>query len=133
VADAGRGIGESTMTAIDSADQTCLVTTPEISAIHQTRQILQRLLDGGYKQERLRLIVNRVPKRLGIRPEELSKMLGIPLYAAFPDNYAELHEAYSQGRLLPAGSVLGDCMERLARKLAGAEESKAKRKVPFFG
>jgi pilus assembly protein CpaE len=133
VADAGRGIGASTMTAIESADEACLVTTPEIPALHQTRQILQRLLDGGYKQERLRLIVNRVPKRLGIRPEELPKMLGIPLYAALPDCYAELHEAYSQGQLLPAGSVLGESMKRLARKLAGAKESKAKRKLLFFG
>jgi pilus assembly protein CpaE len=132
VADAGRGIDASTLTAIESADEACLVTTPEIPALHQTRQILQRLLDGGYKQERLRLIVNRVPNRLGTRPEELPKMLGIPLYAVLPDCYAELHEAYSQGQLLPARSVLGECMERLARKLGGAEASKAKRK-PFFG
>jgi pilus assembly protein CpaE len=133
VADSGRGIGASTMTAIEFADEACLVTTPEIPALHQTRQILQRLLDGGYKQERLRLIVNRVPKRLGTRPEELPKMLGVPLYAVLPDCYAELHEAYSQGQLLPAGSVLGEYMERLARKLGGAEASKAKRKLPFFG
>jgi pilus assembly protein CpaE len=133
VADAGRGIGESTMTAIESADEACLVTTPEIPALHQTRQILQRLLDGGYKKEHLRLIVNRVPKRAGTRPEELQEMLGIPLFAVVPDCYAELHEAYSQGQLLPAGSVLGECMERLARKLAGAEPSKVKRKVLFFG
>jgi pilus assembly protein CpaE len=133
VADAGRGIGESTMTAMESADQTCVVTTPEIPALQQTRQILQRLLDGGYKQERIRLIVNRVPKRSGIRPEELPKMLGIPLYAAFPECYAELHEAYSQGQLLRPGTVLGEYMGRLARKLAGAEEPKAKRKIPFFG
>jgi hypothetical protein len=60
-------------------------------------------------------------------------MLGIPLYAAFPDCYGELDEAYSQGRLLPPDTVLGECMGRLAGKLAGAEESKAKRKVFFFG
>jgi pilus assembly protein CpaE len=133
VADAGRGICESTMTVIEAADEVCLVTTPEIPALHQSRQILQRLLDVGYKQERLRLIVNRVPRRLGIRPEELPKMLGIPLYAVIPECYAELHEAYSQGQLLPPRSVLGECMGRLARKLACAEEPKAKRKIPFFG
>jgi pilus assembly protein CpaE len=132
VADAGRGLDESTMTAIESADEACLVTTPEIPALHQTRHILQRLLDGGYKQERLRLVVNRVPKRMGIRPEELQSMLGIPLYAAFPESYAELHEAYSQGQLLSDKTALGECMGRLARKLAGTEQSKAKRKL-FFG
>jgi len=132
VADAGRGIRESTMTVIESADETCLVTTPEIPALHQTRQIIQRLLDGGYKQERLRLIVNRVPKRSGTRPEELREILGIPLFASLPEAYTELHEAYSQGQLLPPGTVLGECMERLARKLAGAEPVKAKRRALFF-
>jgi pilus assembly protein CpaE len=133
VVDAGRGIGESTMTVIESADETCLVTTPEIPALHQTKKILQTLLDSGYKQERLRLIVNRVPKRLGTRPEELQEMLGVPLFAVLPEAYTELHEAYSQGQLLPGGSVLGECMERLARKLAGAAQTKAKRKALFFG
>jgi len=131
--DAGRGISESTMTVIESADETCLVTTPEIPALHQTRQILQKLLDSGYKQERLRLIVNRVPKRSGTRPEELQEMLGVPLFAVIPEAYTELHEAYSQGRLLPAKTVLGDCMQRLAAKLAGTDSAKLKRKVPFFG
>jgi pilus assembly protein CpaE len=133
VVDAGRGIRESTMTVIEAADETCLVTTPEIPALHQTRQIVQRLLDSGYKRERLRLIVNRVPKRLGTRPEELREILGISLFAVLPEAYMELHEAYSQGQLLPAGTVLGECMERLARKLAGAAPAKAKRKTFFFG
>ncbi len=133
VVDAGRGISESTMTVIESADETCLVMTPEIPALHQTRQILQKLLDSGYKQERLRLIINRVPKRQGTRPEELREMLGIPLFAVLPEAYTELHEAYSQGQLLPPGTVLGECMDRLARKLAGAEPAKAKRKILFFG
>jgi hypothetical protein len=60
-------------------------------------------------------------------------MLGVPLYAVLPEAYTELHEAYSQGQLLPAGTVLGECMERLARKLAGAEPAKAKRRALFFG
>jgi pilus assembly protein CpaE len=133
IADVGRGIGESTMTAIECADETCLVTTPEIPALHQTRQIVQRLLDGGYRQERLRLVVNRVPKRHGTRPEELEEMLGVPLFAVLPECYSELHEAYSQGQLLPSRSALGECMERLARKLSGAEPVKLKRKATFFG
>ncbi|MDQ1473654.1 MAG: pilus assembly protein CpaE, partial [Bryobacterales bacterium] len=63
VADAGGGMNPSTMTALELADEACLVTTTEIPALHQTKQILQKLLDVGYKQDRLRLILNRVPKR----------------------------------------------------------------------
>jgi pilus assembly protein CpaE len=133
VADAGRSMNKSTMTALESADEACLVTTPELPALQQTKQILQTLLDSGYKQKRLKLILNRVPKRSGIRPEELEEMLGIPVYAEFPESYADLHEAYSQGQLLPPGTVLGQYMGRLARKLAGVEELKARHSVPFFG
>jgi pilus assembly protein CpaE len=133
VGDAGRSIDKSTMTALESSDEACLVTTPEIPALQQTKQILQTLLDGGYKQERIKLILNRVPKRSAMRPDELEKMLGIPFYAVFPEFYSDLHEAYSQGQLLPSGSMPGQYMGRLARKLAGVEEPKAKRKVPFFG
>ena len=132
VADAGRGINQHTMTAVESADEACIVTTPEIPALHQTKEILQKLLDGGYKPERLRLVLNRVPKHSGIRPEELPAMLGIPLYAVFPECYSDLHEAYSQGQLLAPGTDLGQCMGRLARKLAGIEEQKAKHRISFF-
>jgi pilus assembly protein CpaE len=133
VTDIGRSMNAANMTAIESADETCLVTTPEIPALQQTKQIVQTLLDSGYKQERLRLILNRVPKRSGVRPEELQKMLGIPLYAVFPDAYGELDEAYSQGQLLSPQTSLGQDMGRLARKLAGVEERKKTRRIPFFG
>jgi Flp pilus assembly CpaE family ATPase len=126
-------MSESTMTAIEASDTTCLVTTPEIPALQQTRQIIQRLLDGGYKQDHLRLIVNRVPKHLGTRPEELQEMLGIPPYAVLPECYPELHEAYAQGQLLPPNSVLGQCMGRLASKLTGVEQLTGKHRLPFFG
>jgi pilus assembly protein CpaE len=132
VADAGGGMNPSTMTALELADEACLVTTPEIPALHQTKQILQKLLDVGYKQDRLRLILNRVSKHSEIKPEEIQGILGVPLLAVFPECYADLHEAYSQGQLLPSNSDMGRCMERLARKLAGVEAPKPRLKLPFF-
>jgi pilus assembly protein CpaE len=132
VADAGGGMNPSTMTALELADEACLVTTTEIPALHQTKQILQKLLDVGYKQDRLRLILNRVPKRSDLKPEEIQEMLGVPVFAVFPECYAELHESYSEGHLLPPNSEMGRCTERLARKLAGVEAPKPRLKLPFF-
>lgn len=132
VTDAGTGISPSTMTALELADEACLITTPEIPALHQTKQILQKLLDVGYKQEQLRLILNRVPKRSEIRPDEIEDMLSIAPYAVFPECAAELHEAFSHGQLLPANSDMGRCTERMVRKLAGVAAPKPRLKVPFF-
>lgn len=94
----------------------------------QTRQLLQCLVSSGYPQDRLRLILNRVPSRSSIRPDEVQNMLGIPLYAAIPDSYPELHEAYCQGTLVLPETELGQQFRRLARKLDGTEQPKAEKK-----
>lgn len=132
VVDAGRGMTQATLTALEIADDACIVTTPEVPALQQTRQLLQRLLNSGYKQDRLKLILNRVPKRAAIRPEEVQSMLGIRLFASLPDSYPELHEACCQGELVRPETELGQQFGRLARKLDGKEERRSvKRQTPF--
>ena len=64
------------MAALEEIDEACLVTTLEVPALHQSKQIIQTLLDSGYGKNRIRLILNRAPKRLDITPGELEKMLG---------------------------------------------------------
>ena len=66
------------MAALEEIDEACLVTTLEVPALHQSKQIIQTLLDSGYGKNRIRLILNRAPKRLDITPGELEKMLGAP-------------------------------------------------------
>ena len=88
IVDLGRSLNRLTMDALEEIDEACLVTTLEIPALHQAKQIVQTLLDSGYGKNRLRLILNRAPKRMDITPEELEKMLGVPVYGMLPDDYA---------------------------------------------
>jgi pilus assembly protein CpaE len=104
------------------------VTTLEVPALHQSKQIIQTLLDTGYGKHRLKLILNRSPKRLDITPGELEKMLGVPIFAMVPNDYPELYEAYAEGRMLTRTSELGKNITRLALKLAGLEEETNKSK-----
>ena len=64
------------MAALEEIDEACLVTTLEVPALHQAKQIMQTLLDSGFGKNRIRLILNRAPKRLDITAGELEKMLG---------------------------------------------------------
>jgi Flp pilus assembly CpaE family ATPase len=110
------------------------VTTLEIPALHQAKQIVETLLASGYPRNHLRLIVNRAPKRMDIEAGELEKMIGAPVYASIPNNYPELYRCYSEGKLLARGSRLGEHIAELSRKLAGvAEERKARWRVALFG
>ncbi len=132
--DLGRGLSRLAMAALEEIDEVCLVTTLEVPALHQSKQIVQTLLDSGYGKGRIRLILNRAPKRLDITPGELEKMLGIPIHSTIPNDYPELYETYAEGRMLNHNSDLGKQIAKFAVKLAGLEGEKAsKKKFGLFG
>src|SRR5206468_12822907 len=124
VVDLGRSLSRIGMAAMEEIDEACLVTTLEVPALHQSKQIIQTLLDSGYGKNRIRLILNRSPKRLDITVGELEKMLGVPIFAMVPNDYPELYETYAEGRMLARTSELGKQIAKLASKLANLEEDK---------
>jgi pilus assembly protein CpaE len=134
VVDLGRSLSRIGMAAMEEIDEACLVTTLEVPALHQSKQIIQTLLDSGYGKARIRLILNRSPKRLDITVSELEKMLGVPIFAMVPNDYPELYETYAEGRMLNHSSELGKQMTKLAQKLSGLEDEKPqKKRFGLFG
>jgi pilus assembly protein CpaE len=130
--DLGRSLSRTALAALEELDEACVVTTLEVPALHQTKQIIQTLFDGGYGKNRIKLILNRAPKRLDINPGELEKMLGVPIFYMVPNDYPELYETYADGRMLSRSSELGKSIGRLATKLSGLEEKVARKRFSFF-
>jgi len=134
IADLGRSLSRMAMAALEEIDEVCLVTTLEVPALHQSKQIIQTLLDSGYGKARIRLILNRAPRRLDITPGDLEKMLGVPIFAMIPNDYQELYETYAEGRMLNRSSDLGKQIAKMGMKLAGLEEEKtSKKRFGIFG
>ena len=131
VFDLGRNLNPSTLNLLDLIDETYLVTTHEVPALHQAKQMIQILLSAGYPRTNLRLILNRAPKHSDITTEELEKMLDLPVYATLANDYNGLQDAFTEGRLADQSSVAGKSFARLARKIAGVQESK--KKFSLFG
>jgi len=132
--DLGRSLSRMTMVALEEIDEVCLVATLEVPALHQAKQIVQTLLDSGFGKNRIRLILNRSPKRLDITPGDLEKMLAVPIFCMIANDYAELYEAYAEGRMLERGSNLGKNVAKLASKLANLQEEKgSKKRLGLFG
>jgi pilus assembly protein CpaE len=131
--DLGRSLSRLALAALEEIDEVCLVTTLEVPALHQAKNIIQTLLDTGYGKGRIKLILNRAPKRLDITPGELEKMLGVPIFCMVPNDYPELYETYAEGRMLSRNSELGRNMARLAAKLGGLEEEANKKRFALFG
>jgi pilus assembly protein CpaE len=135
VLDLGRGMNPMVMSALEEVDEAYLVTTLDVPALHQTKQIVQSLRDFGLSNNKLRLVLNRVPASPDVLPNELEELLGIPVYAMLPNDYGSIYEAYAEGQLLPAGSTLGKQLSRMAAKMAGMPEQtgKNKKKFSLFG
>ncbi len=130
IVDLGRNLSFLGMSVLDEIDETCLVTTLDVPALHQAKQIVQTLMNTGYARNRLRLILNRVPQRLEVTPEEIEKMFGIPVFAVMTDEYQDLYDAYAEGRLLSEGKLARQ-LHSFSMKLAGIQEEK--RKFRLFG
>lgn len=130
IVDLGRNLSFLGMSVLDEIDETCLVTTLDVPALHQAKTIVQTLMNTGYARNRLRLILNRVPQRVEVTPVEIEKMFGIPVFAVLNDEYQDLYDAYAEGRLLNEGKLARQ-VHSMSMKLAGVPEEK--RKFRFFG
>lgn len=132
VLDLGRNLTGTTLSMLDLVDETYVVTTHEVPALHQAKQMIRYLVESGYPQSNIRLILNRLPKRLDVTLDEIEQMLGLSIFATLVNDYQALQEAYVEGRLVSDDSHLGKSFARLARKIAGTTEDK-KKKFTLFG
>jgi pilus assembly protein CpaE len=120
IADLGRALSAVTLAVLDDLDELFLVATPSIAALYQAKQFIRRMVEVGYSRHKLRLILNRVPKRHEFKPDEVQRSLGISVFAELSDRL-ELEEAYTAGRLLSPESELGKQFADLALRVSSAQ------------
>jgi pilus assembly protein CpaE len=129
LADLGRGLTPFSLSVLKEIDEIFVVTTLDVPALYQARQVFEALVDRGFSRYSLRLIVNRMPKDEEVPPEDIERVVGQPVYAVVPNEYRALADAYAEGRLVGPKGNLGTRFTHLAAKIAGLPggESKAKR------
>ncbi len=135
IIDFGRSLNAFTASLVPEIDQLFLLTTLDLPALHQSKRLVEALGDLGYSGDRLHIVLNRSPKRPDITGAELERVLGAPIFDVLPNSYPELHEAYSEGKLLPAGSELGKALAGMAAKVAGVklqEKTRARSTFSLF-
>ncbi len=132
ILDLGHGITQPLLDVLDSIDTLVLVTTNEVLALRQAKQMIQALALRNLGANRLKLVINRMPKKPPIQLPELEKVMGQTIYAEIPNDYQRLNEAYSEPRLMGLGSELATEIGKFAAKLTGFVAEDKKRRG-FFG
>ncbi|MDP3001439.1 MAG: hypothetical protein Q8N47_28400 [Bryobacterales bacterium] len=111
-----------------------LVCTPEIPSLHLAREKCTYLqsLDLG---DRISVLLNRTQRRSVISPEQVEKLLGLPVHMSFPNDYVGVHKALTEGRHVRPSCELGKQFTKLAQSLFEKPErpaDKQKRFVEYF-
>jgi pilus assembly protein CpaE len=129
--DLGHGITAPLLDALEAIDTLVVVATNEVLSLRQAKQMIQLLATRNFGSNRLKLVINRMPKRAQIQLPELEQVMGHSIYAEIPNDYQRLNEAYSEPRLLDPSSVLATEIGAFASKLAGISAVE-KKKTKFF-
>lgn len=133
VVDLGRGLNPLSLGALEEIDEILLVTTLEVPTLHLAKHVIETTLNIGFRRDRLHLILNRAPRQSELTPDDLQRLLGVPLYKILPDEYQALYEAFSDRKLVGADTKIGKHLTELAAKIAGLPEDRTRRKFSLFG
>jgi len=104
---------------LHEATQIFMVCTAEVPSLHLARQKLQffRSLD---LDSRVKILLNREQRRSMISISEVEKVLGMPVYMSFPNDYVGVHKALTAGKHIHASSDLGKRIRALAADIGNA-------------
>jgi pilus assembly protein CpaE len=118
VADLAQHLTPLSLALLGDLDTLFVVTTPEVTALLQTRRMVQKIIQHGYFKEKIKVIVNRSHKDQSL-PGDLHTMLGVAVEATLPEDRHAVADAHSEGRLISARSDFGNRIANLTAKLTG--------------
>lgn len=129
IVDFGRGLTQTLLGVVELVDVLALVVTGEVPALRLAKRMIEALAGRNIGQNRLKLVVNRVPKNTGMDRKTLEQIMSFPVHAELPNDYKSLLDAYSEPRLLTFEGGLGTRIAQMVAPLAGVTlpETKARR------
>jgi len=105
-----------------------LVCTPEVPSLHLAREKLH-FLRGLDLDSRVKVLLNRAQRSSLIPVSEVEKVLGLPVYMSFPNDYLGVHKALTSGKHVSPASQLGAGFAALAAAIRNDEPPKAPTKT----
>jgi pilus assembly protein CpaE len=84
VIDTGSGLDEPTLAAMEVASDAVLVASPDVAGVRNLRKEVEVLAAVGVLPKRHQLVVNMADRRSGMKPEDVSAVVGLPVSTVIP-------------------------------------------------
>lgn len=119
VADCSGAYGQWSLTLARTCDELLLVTTNELPALQSTQRALAYLERSRIDRSKIRILVNRYHKDIGLSRDVIEAALHTDVYHLIPSDYESLQRALVEGKPIPVGTDVGKAIMGLAEKLSG--------------
>ncbi len=112
------GLGESLgLEVAKLSDEVLLVTTSELAAVYSAKRWIACLGSHGVARSRIRLVVSRWRRDLGLDREQIEAALGLSVFQILPNDSQPVEAALIEGRPVAPGSPYGKSLAELAQRL----------------
>jgi pilus assembly protein CpaE len=98
IVDVPPGYGDVVLGAYEGADRIVVVTSPEVTALRRTRELLGVMASLNIPEERILLVLNRVVDVAGVDARRVETFLKRPIAVTIPNGGAAFLEAVTTGR-----------------------------------
>jgi pilus assembly protein CpaE len=106
---------------VRSADEVVVVSTNELPALQAAQRVLNYYESNGIPRQRIRLVINRFSKDVGLSKEMVETALQTDVYFVLPSDYEAVQRALLDGKSISLQSNLGKQINLLAARLMGVE------------
>lgn len=128
--DAGGVYGDWNLGIARASDDVLLVTTNELPALQAAQRALQYLERNRISRSKIRLVVNRYARDLGLSKEIIGTALNIEVHHTIPSDYDAIQKSLLEGKPIQSSSNFGKAMADLAEGLGSRNEAGGNEKAP---
>jgi len=122
-ADLADTFDERALAVMREANEIFLVTTPDLGALRMARLKILALRRHDW-EDKTRLLLNRVSKRMELSVKEVEATVGLPVFATFPCDYADVTRSTRKAEASPK---LAPSIKQFVEKLGNPSETKKQR------
>ena len=129
IVDTSHQFEERTLTALEVSDIILLVTLLNLPSMKNTQKCLELFRRIGFRDEKIRLILNRFLPSDEISQEKVEGIMKIPVFIAVPNDYPTVISTINRGKLLreiAPDKEVTKSFRQMAHLLFRADTQKAK-------
>jgi len=115
------------------ADEILLVTTNELPALQATQRVLAYLERNRIERAKIKIIVNRYSKNVGLNEDVIEAALHSEIYTTIPSDYESVQAALVEGRPIASTTNIGRSLAALAQRIYGKDGQAPKESKPSGG